>query len=401
MLKPARPKPYFEPIQGERGLLLGYRRLEDQNGTWVVRVAKDGADWTKAIGKADDYDNANGRDILDFSQAQSKAKEVAGAGKPSGQDTVAAAVDRYEADLKHRAGDPGNIVRLRAHMPAKLGNKIVRSLTKEDLTTWRESLREKLAPASVNRTMTTLRAALNLVAEEAGNRIANREAWKTGLKAISGAGKARNVILDEQDVRTIIGAAYRHSAEFGELIEMAAVTGARTSQLARLQGEDVQPEFTAIDPQTKRRKPQPRVMMPVSRKGKGEKAIARRPVPISEALAERLKGRTGTLLKRPDGGSWETTNISHYFDNVIQGINFRIKSKVTMYALRHTSIVRQLLAGVPIRVVAALHDTSVAMIEKNYSEYIADHADELARPTLLETMAEVITLRKGVPEVPG
>lgn len=70
-------------------------------------------------------------------------------------------------------------------------------------------------------------------------------------------------------------------------------------------------------------------------------------------------------------------------------------------ALRHTSIVRQLLAGVPIRVVAALHDTSVEMIERNYSEHIADHADELARPTLLETIAEVITLHKGVSEVPG
>jgi hypothetical protein len=52
----------------------------------------------------------------------------------------------------------------------------------------------------------------------------------------------------------------------------------------------------------------------------------------------------------------------------------------------------------------------VTMIEQNYSEHIADHADELARPTLLETMAEVIALpppstkartKKGVPEVPA
>ncbi len=41
--------------------------------------------------------------------------------------------------------------------------------------------------------------------------------------------------------------------------------------------------------------------------------------------------------------------------------------------------------------VAALHDTSVQMIEQNYSEHIADHADDLARPTLLQTMAEVVT----------
>ena len=35
-----------------------------------------------------------------------------------------------------------------------------------------------------------------------------------------------------------------------------------------------------------------------------------------------------------------------------------------MYALRHSSIVRQLLANVPIRVIAAGHDTSVAMMMK-------------------------------------
>jgi hypothetical protein len=155
---------------------------------------------------------------------------------------------------------------------------------------------------------------------------------------------------------------------------------------------------------------QPRIMMPVSRKGRGAKAIARRPVPIPAALADRLTGRTGQLLRRPDGESWEMTNLQRYFDEAIGGVKLSTDAKVTMYALRHTSIVRQLLAGVPIRVVASLHDTSVQMIEQNYSEHIADHADDLARPTLLETMAEVITLppantkaraKKGVPEVPG
>jgi hypothetical protein len=46
--------------------------------------------------------------------------------------------------------------------------------------------------------------------------------------------------------------------------------------------------------------------------------------------------------------------------------------------------VRQLLANVPVRVVADNHDTSVTMIERTYSRYIADHADEIARRALLE-----------------
>jgi hypothetical protein len=60
---------------------------------------------------------------------------------------------------------------------------------------------------------------------------------------------------------------------------------------------------------------------------------------------------------------------------------------VTIYALRHSSIVRQLLAGVPVRVVAVNHDTSVAMIERTYSRYIGDHADALARKALLDLAA--------------
>ena len=45
------------------------------------------------------------------------------------------------------------------------------------------------------------------------------------------------------------------------------------------------------------------------------------------------------------------------------------------------------LAGVPVRIVAVNHDTSVAMIERTYSRYIGDHADALARKTLLDFAA--------------
>jgi hypothetical protein len=75
--------------------------------------------------------------------------------------------------------------------------------------------------------------------------------------------------------------------------------------------------------------------------------------------------------------------------------------EVTLYALRHSSIVRQLLANVPIRIVATLHDTSVKMIERTYSRYIAGHSDEIARRALLETNAQppaaanVVPLAKG------
>ena len=61
---------------------------------------------------------------------------------------------------------------------------------------------------------------------------------------------------------------------------------------------------------------------------------------------------------------------------------------MTIYALRHSSIVRQLLANVPVRIVAVNHDTSIAMIERTYSRFIADHSDVLARKALLDVSAD-------------
>lgn len=57
---------------------------------------------------------------------------------------------------------------------------------------------------------------------------------------------------------------------------------------------------------------------------------------------------------------------------------------VIPYALRHSSIVRGIRAGLPIRLVAALHDTSVAMIERHYARWIADGLDELAARAIIE-----------------
>jgi hypothetical protein len=80
-----------------------------------------------------------------------------------------------------------------------------------------------------------------------------------------------------------------------------------------------------------------------------------------------LAGRKGTLLLRPDGGTWNKSSHARRFAQAVKDAKLD-PAVVTIYALRHTSIVRQLLANVPVRVVAALHDTSIMMIERNYSQ---------------------------------
>lgn len=59
------------------------------------------------------------------------------------------------------------------------------------------------------------------------------------------------------------------------------------------------------------------------------------------------------------------------------------------YALRHSSIVRGLRAGLPIRLVASNHDTSVQMIERHYARYIADGLEELSAKAVIPLLHPV------------
>src|SRR5439155_15376055 len=127
-----------------------------------------------------------------------------------------------------------------------------------------------LAPGTVNRTKTGLRAALELAAAH-DPRIANQRAWKVGLAALPDAHRARNVILDDATVRRIVVAAYARHRALGVLVEVAAVTGARLSQLSRLEDGDLQADGS-----------EPRLLMPLSAKGRrSDKRHERRAEPIT------------------------------------------------------------------------------------------------------------------------
>jgi hypothetical protein len=60
------------------------------------------------------------------------------------------------------------------------------------------------------------------------------------------------------------------------------------------------------------------------------------------------------------------------------------------YCLRHSSIVRGLTNGLPVSLVAKVHDTSVAMIEKHYGAFIVDAAEELLRRAMVPMAAAAV-----------
>ena len=375
---PVRQKPHcFTAIAP--GIALAYRRGKDRNA-WVVRVADGkGGNWLKNLpGIPDDFEDANGESVLTFWQAQDAARKLARGTVESGRPvTVAEALADYERDLRARGGLAGNASRVRHHLPPSLATKPVSLLTSRELQHWRDGLAMK--PATVNRTTHILKAACNLAARHDA-RITNANAWRIGLASLRDSHRARNVILTDEQVRALIESAYADDPAFGLLTETAATTGARPSQLVKLEVGDLQAD-----------RGDPRVMMPSSRKGHAGKRVERKPVPITPALALRLRQAAGgrdasaPLLLRADGKPWSATSADHRLPFARAVACAALKPSVTFYALRHSSIVRQILAGTPLRVVAVAHDTSTMMIERTYSRHISDHADAVLRKGLLDT----------------
>jgi len=222
------------------------------------------------------------------------------------------------------------------------------------------------------------------LAAQHDERIQNRQAWEVGLAVLPNAQEARNVIMSDDKVREFVATAYGLDDKFGLLADTLAITGARPSQAVRLRVEDLHNHPV-----------RPKLMMPKSAKGGGRNRSAKKSerysVPITVQLAAKLKaaamGRADNapLLLQSDSSSWGDNPGASYHrnvDRIVTAIGLD-PADVTMYCLRHSSIVRMLLQNIPIRLVASLHNTSTTMIERHYSKYIIEHSDDMSRRALL------------------
>jgi hypothetical protein len=371
---PIRKKPYFETIAP--GIALGYRRNQGA-GAWLVRAADGkGGNWIKGFAVADDFEAADGKAVLSYAEARTEAAKLArtGTGTAAG-DTgrpilVCEAIDLYEADLKRRGGNKHNACSLRKHLTPRLASKAVAMLTDSDLSNWRNDLITvaELTVSSANRYAKSMKAALTLAAR-GDKRITNAAEWRNGLSKVPGGDNARNVILPDSVVQSIIGTAFDEDYTLGVWCQTLSETGNRESQIARVEVQDVQADRAA-----------PRLLVPSSFKGSNRESI-RRPLPITTELAAHFaklsagKKSHDPLLK-PFG------DLAEQFRKVTKRL--KLDDEVTPYALRHSSIVRHLMQGTPTRLVASAHDTSVAEIERTYSRYIvSDKTETMLRGALL------------------
>ena len=413
-----RSEPYWRLVS--EGAHLGYYRGA-KVGKWVARyrAAGDGGGYQKrTLGEADDVREADGHAILTFRQADEAARswfkrcetgcEGSSNDNPDEALTVNDAVDAYvamrDARASARAGRP---VKSDAHHRLKRyvkwdaalpGIKLLK-LTEIDLRHWRDRL-TGLKATSKQRLVSDLKAALNLCFAF-NRRVLPPDlpvTIKFGLKTDTGdwddaAPIAReNQILSDDRVRELIKLAETldEDKDFFMLVLVLAASGARFSQVKRMKVADVQPE-------------QQRFLVPTSRKGKGRRGeLIKVQVgkDVIQELAPILAGRQpeDTLLEH-----WRYKQVAPIKWERVRRAGWDSASEMTRpwrrlvaaaglpgivpYALRHSSIVRGIRAGLPIRLVAALHDTSVAMIERHYSRWITEGLEEYAAKAIVPLLA--------------
>ena len=141
----ARGKPYYRSL--EPGLHLGYRKPLAGSGKWVARhYIGDQSYEVESLATADDHSDADGEAILDYRQAQAKARERmvgrahAAAGK-TGPLTVRAVMEAYLEFLESNRESGGTArYSINAFILPELGDIEADSLTVDQLRNWHKKI---------------------------------------------------------------------------------------------------------------------------------------------------------------------------------------------------------------------------------------------------------------------
>lgn len=269
--------PYWRSVS--TGCHIGYYR-GPQGGTWIARCKKNGVGQgylQRSLGEADDVRDADGVDILDFRQAQQKARDwfediAAAAGKRPERFTVGDALDHY---LERFTGKSLEKTRhtIERHIRPVLGKRPVAELTtselrklQSDLATRRSVYRAnrkgkarvrpddgdsvRRGQANANRIFTPLKAALNRAFDE--GLVADDTAWRR-VKPFRKVSVARIRYFTPAEIAALLAAA---ESWFRALIQASLFTGGRWSEIYRMKARDIDLRSGTIHfPETKGGRP--------------------------------------------------------------------------------------------------------------------------------------------------
>ncbi|MGH8235570.1 MAG: tyrosine-type recombinase/integrase [Steroidobacteraceae bacterium] len=370
-LSPRANEPYWGSPLG-RGRALGFRKIAADKGSWIARMRSDDSS------KKYVYEPLGFAVELDYTAAKEAAEQWFKL-KADGISTheVETVEDACRAYVKERRASksPGC-----AHDAEKrfertaygkpFGRTPLAKLRAARIREWRDGL--GLSPGSANRTLTALKAALNLAAREKQAPAALMLELRL-VKPLPGGKKRRDLYLDLKQRRALLKTT---KGALRDLLEGVALTGARAGELTNA----VVSQFDA------------RTQFMTFITNKGNDGPRSRTVPVSPAavkLFTRLtegKTRTDRILQRDDGQPWAHSDWDELVREAAKAAELPAEPRtgVCLYTLRHCFITDALLGGIPTLEVARLVGTSVAMIEKHYGHLVASAARKrLAKVAML------------------
>ncbi|WP_243317640.1 tyrosine-type recombinase/integrase [Geothrix paludis] len=398
---PPREEPYWMRLAP--GEFLGYYRASSGvAGTWRAKIRESGTGARKkcALGTADDYSDADGAHILDYSQAQAKAREwfttarqAIGEDAPSsGPYTVADAMEAYRRDCLRRGVKRTDRMEsaARLHILPALGALPVVKLSQARIERWHEALAEaaphvrgrktstkptfgpkpsseeekRKRKVSANRVLTVLKSALNLAKRK--RRVScPGDAWRE-VKPFGKADAPRVRYLTIEEQVRLVNAC---EPDFRKLVQGGLFTGGRYSELARVEAQDFAPENGTL-------------FIRPGKTGKGRHVV------LTEEgaafLAEAVAGLKGSDLVFTREGFPDMRRVNPETHEVLPKIHRAWKTSdqnrpmrlaceaagiepMGFHQLRHSYASALINAGIPLAYVAeVLGHVDTRMVEKHY-----------------------------------
>ncbi|WP_245415910.1 tyrosine-type recombinase/integrase [Mesorhizobium denitrificans] len=355
---------------------------------WCVRRYEgDGHYSLETFATADDTADANGKDVLDFWQAQDHIRDLhKKAGEPKRPITVADAIADYLTWMEgHRKSAQDARYRAEALIIPTLGKTQVADLTAKDIRDWIQKLiktpprlrskkgsepkfREmpsddpdalRKRKATANRTATILKAALNHAFRE--GHVSSDIAWRR-VEPFEGVDAARVQCLEVKECQRLVNAC---EPPFRQLVQAALETGARYSELAAMRVADFHSDNATVT-------------IRQSKSGKPRHII------LTDDGAELFKrltaGRAGseTLFFKEDGSAWGDCHQLRPMAAACK--NAKISPPVGFHGLRHTWASLSVMGGMPLMVVARnLGHADTRMVEKHYGHLAPSYVAEAVR----------------------
>lgn len=349
-LKPRREPYWAAPIA--RGRFVGFRKIDAETGTWIARMRDEGGKQQyKSLGYVSES--------FGFDEAKAESEKWFKTREAGITDDVVSVADACRAYVEDRRREKGEGTAHDADMRFRrtvygtpFGDRPLAKLRTAHIKTWRDGL--CLAPASSNRTLISLKAALNLAVINRHVTAAAEIEWRS-VKPLKGANNRRELYLDLAQRRALLNAS---TGAIRNLTEAAMLTGARPGELVnatRSQFDNRSGSMTFTGKTGSRTAP-----------------LSPDAVELFKRLAT-SKLPAARLLTRDDGKPWGHSGWDEFVRDAAKAA--KLPAGVCLYTLRHSFITAAIIeGGMSTLEVARLVGTSVIMIERYYGHLVVKGA---------------------------